>query len=77
MPDWVEGPYDLVNAQRVPRALQESLSAGVNALVEQTPPCLSPVPAATVAPPVVTIVPTHGRGHAHKHKEKHGHGKDH
>ena len=61
----------LVNTHRVPTALQESLSSGVNALVVQTPPCLPPVPASMVTPPVVTK-PTHGGKHDHKRKEKHG-----
>jgi hypothetical protein len=52
----------LVNARRIPPALQESLSSGVNALVAQTPPCLPAVPAATT--PTYTI----------PHRGKHGHG---
>ena len=64
----------LVNAHRVPAALQEPLSSGVNALVVQTPPCLPPVPAATITPPVVTQLPTQGAKHPHKDKQKHGHG---
>ncbi|MCW2964209.1 MAG: hypothetical protein JWO17_1461 [Actinomycetia bacterium] len=63
----------LVNAHRIPPALQESLTSGVNALVVQTPPCLPPVPAATETPPVVTIVPEHGKKPPHGH---HGKGKD-
>jgi hypothetical protein len=62
----------LVNAQRIPPGLQESLTSGVNALVAQTPPCLPPVPAAAVTPPVVTIAPEHGKKHGHGH----GHGGD-
>jgi len=50
----------LVNAHRVPPALQESLSSGVNALVAQTPTCLPSVPAAPSAP-------------EHGHKPKHDH----
>lgn len=46
----------LVDAHRIPSALQESLSSGVNALVALTPPCLPSVPA-------TTIVPGHGHGH--------------
>jgi hypothetical protein len=65
----------LVNAHRIPPALQESLTSGVNALVAQTPPCLPPVPAATVTPPVVTIVPEHGKKHRDGHHGK-GKGKD-
>jgi hypothetical protein len=65
----------LVNAHRIPAALQESLTSGVNALVAQTPPCLPPVPAATVTPPVVTIVPEHGKKAEHGHHSK-GKGKN-
>jgi hypothetical protein len=55
----------LVNAHRVPAALQETLTSGVNALV--TPVCLPPV-----APtPTITIVPEHHKGPKHDH-----HGKD-
>ncbi|HXK16054.1 MAG TPA: hypothetical protein VNH45_16100 [Gaiellaceae bacterium] len=53
----------LVNTHRVPAALQETLTSGVNALV--APVCLP-----SVAPtPTITIIPSHGKGH------KHGHGK--
>jgi hypothetical protein len=61
----------LVNAHHVPPALQEPLSSGVNALVAQTPPCLPPVPAATVIPPTTTIVPEHGKDYKHK-RDHHG-----
>jgi len=61
----------LVNARLVPSALQESLSSGVNALVAKTPPCLPPVPAATVTPPTITTVPEHGKKHKH---DRHGGG---
>jgi hypothetical protein len=54
----------LVNAHRIPAALQDSLSSAVNALVEQTPLCVPAVPAATVKPPAPK--------HAHK---PHGHGR--
>jgi hypothetical protein len=40
----------LVNARRVPPALQESLLSGVNALVADQPTCLPDVPAATTTP---------------------------
>ena len=53
----------LVNAHRIPAALQEPLSSGVNALVALTPPCLSSGPAATVTPPTTTTAPGHGHGH--------------
>jgi hypothetical protein len=58
----------LVNARRVPPALQESLTSGMNALVE--PPCLPAVPKATS--PTTTVAPEHGKKHEHDH---HGHGK--
>ncbi|NUR77663.1 MAG: hypothetical protein HOQ28_15430 [Thermoleophilia bacterium] len=71
----------LVNAHRIPPALAESLSAGVNALVLQTPTCLPVVPAATVetTPPAVTVPPDeeqhgHGRGHGKHHEKHHKHG---
>ena len=59
----------IINAHKVPTALQEPLSSGVNALVAQTQPCLPPV---AVAPPT----PEHGPepkppGPKHDH-----HGKD-
>jgi len=53
----------LVKAHRIPSALQESLSSGVNALVAQTPTCLPPVPAATV-------IPEHGKKPKHDHHGK-------
>jgi hypothetical protein len=64
----------LVNTHKVPAALADSLSSGVNALVVQTPPCLPAVPAATVTPqPTIKIDPKHG---PKKHKrDKHGHDK--
>jgi hypothetical protein len=72
-----------VRAHRVPAALLEPFSSGVNALAEQTPPCLPAVPAATPPPPPppppppVTPAPReHGHGDKkHEHKPKHGHGK--
>jgi hypothetical protein len=62
----------LVNANRIPPALQESLTSGVDALVAQTPRCQPPVPAATVTPPVVTTVPEHGKKHGHGHGHDRG-----
>jgi hypothetical protein len=63
----------LLNAGRIPQALQESLSSGVNALVELTPPCPPAVPATTVEPPATTTVgPNQGKKPKHDH---HGHGK--
>ena len=64
---------DLVNAHRIPRALAEPLSSGVNALVAEMPPCLPAVPPTTVQP-TVTTVPEHGHGHGHKHKKHNDHG---
>lgn len=58
----------LINAHRVPAALQESLSSGVNALVVRTPPCLPAIPAATVKPDS-----KHRETKEHK-RGKHGHG---
>lgn len=55
----------LVNAHRVPAALQETLTSGVNALV--APPCLPPV----TPTPAITTIPAHGKGHKHDH-----HGQD-
>jgi hypothetical protein len=57
----------LINAHRVPAALQEPLSSGVNAFIE--PVCLPPIPSETA--PTITIVPSHGKGHEHGK----GHGK--
>ena len=64
----------LVNAHRVPPALQESLSSGMNALVALTPPCLPTVPAAPVAP-TTTTVPKHEKPPKHDHHGK-GEGND-
>jgi hypothetical protein len=63
----------LVNAHRVPAALQESLSSGVNALVALTPSCLRSVPAATVTPPIAPVGPKPKPKPKHDH---HGHGKE-
>jgi hypothetical protein len=65
----------LVNAHRVPRALAESLSSGVNALVDETPPCFPAVPPTSEQQtPTITVIPEHGRGHGHKHKKHKQHG---
>jgi hypothetical protein len=69
----------LVNAHRIPPALADSLSSGVNALVEQTPPCLPPVPTPTeeTTTPTVTIPePKEHQKHKHEkhHAKHHGHG---
>jgi len=61
----------LVNADRVPAALQESLSSGTNALVAETPTCLPPVEAAAPAP---ASGGDENRSNGHGHK-KHKHGK--
>ena len=65
----------LVNARRVPAALQETLLSGVNQLVAQSPVCVPRVAhvAAEPAPPATTV---EGRGHPKgKHQRKqHGHG---
>ncbi|MDX6450184.1 MAG: hypothetical protein QOH16_233 [Gaiellaceae bacterium] len=68
----------LINAHKVPPALQDPLSSGVNALATQTPPCLPSVPAATVTPAPITIVPAHGKAHGHggHHDKRKGKGKD-
>jgi hypothetical protein len=61
----------LVDAHRVPAALQEHLMSGVNALVADEPPCVQPPPAAPAAapPPAPGPHPPHGHGHG-----RHGHG---
>jgi hypothetical protein len=67
----------LVNAHRVPAALAESLSSGVNLLIEQTPPCLPDVPVAQPPPPpTTTVVPSgeenqQGQHDNGKHHRKH------
>lgn len=67
----------LVNAHRVPAALQDSMMSGVNALGELAPVCLPTVtqqPTTTVSfPPPPAPHKPHGHGHAHGH----GHGKKH
>jgi uncharacterized membrane protein YgcG len=63
----------LVNAHRVPASLEETLTAGVNGLVE--PPCLPAVPADTTR--TATIPSGHGHGHGHGHgKGDNGDGSD-
>jgi hypothetical protein len=67
----------LVNARRVPAALQETLLGGVNQLAARTPVCVprvTPV-TSTPAPPVTTVQPTDREQRRH-HPKKHGHGKD-
>ncbi|MFL5964434.1 MAG: hypothetical protein ACJ757_16250 [Gaiellaceae bacterium] len=64
----------LINAHKVPSALQDPLSSGVNGLVALTPPCLPAVPAATT-PSTITTVPRHGKKDKHEHHGK-GRGKD-
>ena len=69
---------ELVQSRRVPAALLEQFSAGVNALTEQTPTCLPAVAADRPSPPPPPP-PTgdEGEQHGHDHKEKHGHGHGH
>jgi hypothetical protein len=63
---------------RVPRALQEPLSSGVNAVVAEMPPCSppAPAPAPQPAPQPAAKPPEHGKGHEKKHHDhkpkKHG-----
>jgi len=58
----------LVNAGRVPAALQEPLISGVNALVE--PLCLPAMPTGAVPPSTFTPGDRgNGRGHGHGHGE--------
>jgi hypothetical protein len=57
----------LVNARRVPAALQETLTSGVNALVE--PPCLPAIPTDTTPSPTI---PAHGKKHGRGEHGKHG-----
>lgn len=54
------GAVALINAHRVPAALQDSLMSGVNALVE--PLCLQAVPTGT---PPYTFTPGRGNGRGH------------
>jgi hypothetical protein len=63
----------LVNEHKVPSALQDPLSSGVNALAALTPPCLPPVPPASPSP---KVAPLHGKKDKHGHHDHHGHGKD-
>jgi hypothetical protein len=59
----------LVNERKIPSALQEPLSSGVNALAALTPPCLPPVPPASPSP---TVAPQHGKQDKHDHHDHHG-----
>jgi hypothetical protein len=63
-----------VNERRVPEALQESLSSGVNALVAQTPTCLPTVATATTTSSDRVRGKGHGHGHGRGHGKKHGDG---
>ena len=63
----------LVNERKVPSALQDPLSSGVNALAALTPPCVPAVPAALPSPPTT---PEHGKGPKHDHGKDEGKGKD-
>ena len=51
----------------MPVALEETLTAGVNALVE--PPCLPAIPTDTTP---TSSVPAHGKKHEHGHHDKGG-----
>jgi len=70
----------LVGARRIPRQLAGSLSAGVDALVAQTPVCVPAVARSAPAPPPPPPPPpqpedrtdTHGHDHG-----GHGHGRGH
>jgi hypothetical protein len=62
----------LVNRHRVPRALQEDLMAGANAL--SLPPCLPTIPAASPAPAPAPTVTHRRKEHHDHHHDKHGHG---
>ena len=64
----------LVNAHRVPAALQEQLSSGVNALVTETPPCLPTLSNAGTAPLPAPAAPAKGKRHEHGHGHGHGDG---
>jgi hypothetical protein len=61
----------LVNERKVPSALQDPLSSGVNALAALSPPCPPAAPTATVKPPPTPVGPKPKPKHDH-----HGHGKD-
>jgi hypothetical protein len=65
----------LVNAHRVPAALQEPLISGVNALAATQPVCLPSTPASETTPVVTRPAPApHPRGHPHPHPpHHHGH----
>jgi hypothetical protein len=63
----------LVNAQRVPAALQEPLLSGVAALAEQTPVCLPKVPASSPTPPP-SPAPSPGKETGKEKHRGHGHG---
>ena len=61
----------LVNAGRVPAALQDTLVSGVNGLASDTPPCVPALPATVAVEPPPP--PEHGKGHE-KHHDHHDHG---
>ena len=64
----------LVNAHRVPRALEEPLLSGVQALGAEVPVCLPSVPAAPVAPVVTHPAPHPHPGPPHPPPPPHHHG---
>jgi hypothetical protein len=75
----------LVNAHRVPAALEEPLLGGVQSLASEQPVCLPSVPVAKTTPPkpVLARTPPHPHPHPHPHPphppqphppHPHGHG---
>lgn len=73
----------LVQAHRVPDALEEQFMSGVNALVAERPTCVpavAPLPATTTtapAPPAAPPAGPPGEGHGHGHGPRPGHGHGH
>ena|SRR5437763_11748184 len=68
----------LVNEHRIPSALADSLSSGVNALVAQMPACVPAVtPSADEPQPTVTTGSPPPGPHAKHDKHGHGHGHGH
>jgi hypothetical protein len=70
----------LVNARRVPAALEDTLMSGVNALAADSPPCVTAPPAQPTTTPAPPAKP-HGKGPKppkprHDHHGHHGDGGD-